>query len=227
MGNVVEFGAHTSIERQAREWLIRMDGDDPLSSTEREALREWTHRSALHRKELARLAKFWNQANVLTALGVDLESEARERTLRHARWMAPIALAASAALASVDVVWWNLHRMDRAANGVYGTVIGEQKTISLADGSSVRLNTDSQVQVGYSGDSRKIRLLRGEALFSRRQIRTGRSKSSSPTESFGPSVPPLACSSKETRLMSPSRKASSTLAKRWLRFLPRLRAWVG
>jgi transmembrane sensor len=35
----------------------------------------------------------------------------------------------------------------------------------LAEGSSVQLHTDSQVQVVYSGDSRKIRLLRGEALF--------------------------------------------------------------
>jgi transmembrane sensor len=165
VGNIVEFGAHTSIERQAREWLIRMDGDEPLSNTEREALREWIHRSVLHREELTRLAKFWSQANILTELGVCLESETRERTRRGVRWVAPITVAASAVLASVVVVWWGLHRLDGAVNGTYGTVIGQQKTISLSDGSSIQLNTDSQVQVAYSGDSRKLRLLRGEALF--------------------------------------------------------------
>lgn len=163
MGNIVEFGAHTSIERQAREWLIRMDGDEPLSNADREALQEWIQRSALHREELTRLANFWSQANILTELGVCLESAARERS--GARWVAPIAVAASAVLASVIVAWWYLHRMDEAVNGTYGTVIGQQKAISLSDGSSIQLNTDSQVQVVYSGAWRKIRLLRGEALF--------------------------------------------------------------
>jgi transmembrane sensor len=163
VGNIVEFGARTSIERQAREWLIRMDGDEPLSNTDREALREWIHRSALHREELTRLAKFWSQANILTELGVCLESETPERS--GVRWVAPIAVAASAVLASVVLVWWGLHGLNGAVNGTYGTVIGQQKTISLSDGSSIQLNTDSQVQVVYSGEWRKIRLLRGEALF--------------------------------------------------------------
>lgn len=68
MANVREPGARTSIQRQARKWLIRMDGDERLTRAEKEDLREWMSRSALHRKELVRLARFWNQANILTEL---------------------------------------------------------------------------------------------------------------------------------------------------------------
>lgn len=42
---------------------------------------------------------------------------------------------------------------------------GEQRTLTLADGSTVRLNTDSAVQVAYAPDRRTVRLLRGEAAF--------------------------------------------------------------
>ena len=152
MGNVVEFGARTSIERQAQEWLIRMDGDEPLNTDERHSLREWMGRSVLHRDEFVRIARFWNQANVLTELAVSLESLAQERHSRRMRRVAPMALAASALLASFVLVWWDLH----ADNDSYATSIGQQKTISLSDGSSIRLNTDSQVQVMYRDTSREI-----------------------------------------------------------------------
>jgi ferric-dicitrate binding protein FerR (iron transport regulator) len=78
MANVGEPGARTSLQRQARKWLIRMDGDERLTEAEKEALREWMSRSALHRKELVRLAKFWGQANILTELVGCFESKRRE-----------------------------------------------------------------------------------------------------------------------------------------------------
>ena len=165
MGNVVEFGARTSIERQAQEWLIRMDGDAPLSTSEKKSLREWMSRSAQHREELIRIARFWNQANVLTELAVCLEPAAQERSSRRMRRVALIALAASVLLASI-LLWWGLQGLEGAENGTYATAVGQQKTISLSDGSSIQLNTDSQVQVMYSDGSRSLRLLRGEALFS-------------------------------------------------------------
>jgi transmembrane sensor len=166
VGNIVEFGAHTSIERQAREWLIRMDGDEPLGTGEKESLREWMNRSPAHREELIRIARFWSQANVLTELALSLEPLAQERSARRMRRVAPVALAATALLASVTLFWWGLQRLQGSDNGLYATAIGQQKTISLSDGSSIQLNTDSLVQVMYGDGSRGIRLLRGEALFS-------------------------------------------------------------
>src|SRR6202022_2928909 len=89
-----------------------------------------------------------------------------QRTSLRMRWVATVAVAASVVLTSVVLVRWNLQRLDETANGIYGTAVGQQKTISLSDGCSVQLNTDSKVQITYSSTSRTVRLLQGEAIFS-------------------------------------------------------------
>lgn len=47
----------------------------------------------------------------------------------------------------------------------YVTGVGEQRSVTLADGSTVALNTGSVVEVAYSPTRRNIRLLQGQALF--------------------------------------------------------------
>ncbi|HEX6865917.1 MAG TPA: FecR family protein [Caulobacteraceae bacterium] len=47
----------------------------------------------------------------------------------------------------------------------YVTGVGEQRTVKLADGSRVALNTASVVEVAYSEGRRDVRLLQGQALF--------------------------------------------------------------
>jgi transmembrane sensor len=49
--------------------------------------------------------------------------------------------------------------------GDFATAIGERRTIELADGSSVTLNTGSAIQVAFTTQKRFIGLLRGQALF--------------------------------------------------------------
>src|SRR5690606_23127337 len=45
------------------------------------------------------------------------------------------------------------------------TEVGEHRTFSLPDGSTITLNTNSELKVTYDKDFRNIRLLRGEAHF--------------------------------------------------------------
>jgi len=47
----------------------------------------------------------------------------------------------------------------------YATRKGEQKVVSLDDGSVITLNTNTRLQVRYGKDRRQIQLLEGEALF--------------------------------------------------------------
>ena len=47
----------------------------------------------------------------------------------------------------------------------YRTLIGEQKTLHLADGSTVYLNTDTAIDVSFDQRERRILLLQGEAEF--------------------------------------------------------------
>jgi transmembrane sensor len=168
MGNIIEFREQDDVAAEARKWLIRLDGDAVLSAAEIAALREWTARSPAHRAELKRLSKFWGSANVLTQLAVPLQRPHARSLVGGAWWGSrpPIRLIAGFALVCsslIAVLWWHSPRI--ASNGVYATSIGQQQKLTLADGSSVQINTDSQVQVAYDDHVRKIRLLRGEALF--------------------------------------------------------------
>jgi transmembrane sensor len=56
-----------------------------------------------------------------------------------------------------------LHSLTMAAR--FATALGERVTLSLPDGSSLHLNSDSSVRVDYSLRSRVVHLERGEAFF--------------------------------------------------------------
>jgi len=163
MNNVVPLETPAAIEQHAREWVVRIDREEPLSEEEKATLREWMARSPSHAAALKRFARFWDQASIVRASPVELAGRQRRISLTWAwptvAWAAGLLLALAASLAGY-------RHSDRADNGLYRTALGQQKTIALADGSSVQLNTDSQVQVAYNGATRTLRLLRGEALFS-------------------------------------------------------------
>jgi transmembrane sensor len=168
VSNIVEFPDQTDIEAAARKWLIRLDGDAALSAAEIAALREWSARSPAHRAELKRLSKFWGSANVLTQLAVPLQRPRGGLALggvwRDASTGGRVAAGlALVCLSLTAVLWWRSAGIAR--NGVYATSIGQQQKLALVDGSSMQINTDSQVRVEYEDHVRKIRLLRGEAFF--------------------------------------------------------------
>ncbi|MBZ4074165.1 FecR domain-containing protein, partial [Escherichia fergusonii] len=52
-----------------------------------------------------------------------------------------------------------------AGQQTYRTEIGERRAISLADGSTVELNTNSQVRVRLSKAQRSLILDKGQAMF--------------------------------------------------------------
>jgi transmembrane sensor len=72
--------------------------------------------------------------------------------------LATVVLCVVCVLAVVVVI-------DRPITAEYATNIGEQKTVTLADSSTIALNTGTRVRVTYSRSLRRIDLLEGEALF--------------------------------------------------------------
>ncbi|NIB40562.1 DUF4880 domain-containing protein [Pseudomaricurvus alkylphenolicus] len=173
MANIYSFDSRDSIEEDARRWLIRLDGDEPLSAEERKELHAWVERSPAHREELLRISAFWSDANVLTELSIPVlhrpEGERPKefspwRTLWHKPiWGAAATLCLLAVLLATGL-WWH-GDASRVSNGLYATAIGELRVTRLPDGSMVTINTDSQIQVDFNDQERKIRLLRGEAHF--------------------------------------------------------------
>jgi len=84
-------------------------------------------------------------------------AERAPRRFRH-----PFFAAAAVAFAFVlgAAVWWQAHRYP-----LYTTDIGERRSITLLDGSTVDLNARSQLRVEFSDRERRVELLTGQALF--------------------------------------------------------------
>ncbi|MGC1459659.1 MAG: FecR domain-containing protein [Steroidobacteraceae bacterium] len=81
------------------------------------------------------------------------------------KWRVPVwQVGLAASLLAVGAVAWLF--MSGPTVAEYSTAVGEQRTVALADGSTVFLNTDSAVRMAFSRKLRRIDLSRGEALFS-------------------------------------------------------------
>jgi transmembrane sensor len=71
------------------------------------------------------------------------------------------AAAACAFLVTVaGAMWWNFGRFP-----LYATDVGERRSLTLADGSTVDLNARSSIRVEFSKKERRVELVDGQALF--------------------------------------------------------------
>jgi transmembrane sensor len=168
MTNISKFQDRKQIQEEAARWLIRLDGDDRPSEQELEALREWLSRSPVHRKELNELNDFWGN-NVLTELVVPLSChETRFGFMKGVSgWVRSVQgiSVATAMTCLVIATYFFTHDPLTEANGFYSTAVGQQKSITLTDGSVLQLNTNSQIEVRYNEDHRSIHLLQGQVHF--------------------------------------------------------------
>jgi transmembrane sensor len=122
------------------------------------------HQKAYENCELAwELADELRGSPGIAALLAGADARATAPNVR-AGWRVPVwQLGLAASLLAVGAFAWLF--LGAPATTEYGTGVGEQRTVALADGSTVFLNTDSEVRVQLSRRLRRIELVRGEALF--------------------------------------------------------------
>jgi transmembrane sensor len=94
-----------------------------------------------------------------------LIDEALREAAPRARRVARPRLIAAACSIALAVAAALLVEMNRTSTAGYATRVGEQRAIKLEDGSTVTLNTATEIHVRYARRSRSIELIRGEALF--------------------------------------------------------------
>ena len=181
MKKIIEFPDHHAIEREALDWLVKLDGDSEPSAEDLAALKEWMARSPAHTREMESLGAFLGDLIVLTELNIPLlkpelagTSHENQKRSSQASWslfpqktwaMAAGVLGLAVLLQQVLLPGWLGGENFDSANGYYASAIGEQLTVPLSDGSTMQMNTNSQIKVEYTEDHRNIHLIKGEAHF--------------------------------------------------------------
>lgn len=161
LNRAMEHGDKTSILDEAAEWYIRRDGG-MLSATERADFERWMS-DPENRAAYAEIDAAWREVAALPRPAV---ASAHRVSSRRSLWrgIRQQALAAAAAIVLIVGAGYGLDLPMRLQADAY-TATGQTRTVALSDGSSVVLNTASAIAIDYSPGARRIRLLRGEALF--------------------------------------------------------------
>ena len=172
MENIIEWPDSTNIEEEAAAWIILLDGEEEFSQENRLALREWLNRSPQHVEMLKKLNTFWADNSLTELLEPSLASASskltdakRDQFVWWGAWRSVGALSVALMVGLAVVFGVGLEGGRTATNGPYAPAVGEQKSIELADGSVVELNTNSQMIVEYSDGFRNIHLVQGEMHF--------------------------------------------------------------
>ncbi|HEY5759041.1 MAG TPA: FecR domain-containing protein [Steroidobacter sp.] len=146
-----------TISELAARWAVRSVGT--LTAAEQRELNEWLDADPRHRGAYVRARAQWFDLDRLAALHgpADVIDEPPHMSRRY--WLAA-SVAAVTALGG-GLSWLALR--DESERFVAG--IGELRRIPLADGSTLLLNTDTEVLVKLTAARRDVELRRGEALF--------------------------------------------------------------
>ncbi len=152
----------TTLSDHAIDWVIRLHAGNASEQDRRDAL-EWQNRSLSHRRAFVEAEQLWLEMGEVLS-GADLPIAPEPVISAVGRWNKPVRHGLAAAVVALALVLPLSGLTDRWFSDYY-TGVGEQKTVTLADGSQVLLNTDTALTVSYSQTGRKLTLKHGQALF--------------------------------------------------------------
>ncbi len=157
---MIEQPHFNTIRQQAIEWLVRKRSG-AFAGAERQRFEQWLAADPLHRRIYEQVERAWGG---LPCPQVEL-SVARKKRSRLRLFSRSLVMASAASL--LFAVGLSIKEGWPLVDGsVFQTAKGELRQITLADGSLVELNSDTELVVHYSWLSRSLELVRGEALFS-------------------------------------------------------------
>ena len=151
------------IEQEAAEWFARLNRLS-ISTQALEEFQAW-RQDTLHDAAYERIEALWSAAGRLrehpdTTRDV---AAALARGARRQRWSRSAKIAAGVlVLAATGALTLGI-AFERGQPLTTG--VGEQRLVSLDDGTKVRLDTDTRLRVRLTGDARQIVLERGQAFF--------------------------------------------------------------
>ena len=152
---------------EAADWLVQLQSGAATDEDHR-AIQSWRNRSAQH-------AQAWQRAEAILGDFRSVPGSIATQTLQRASRAQGIGrrqvltrlglllLAGPAAWLAYQRQPWQQWTADQH------TSIGEQRKLTLPDGSHLLLNTASSVNIAFSASERRIELLKGEVLITTAQ----------------------------------------------------------
>lgn len=164
MSDVVKLRTRAEIDEEAAVWTWRLDAG-PLESTDQQAYDNWLRQDARHRRAMDELSRVWQALDCLSEAKRDEKiatfTDAARRASRRTRLRWWVAAAATVLAAVAGLLWLR----QGSEVQTLSTAVGQQRTVTLADGSVVALNTNTIVETDLSRRYRQIFLRKGEAHF--------------------------------------------------------------
>jgi len=162
MSEIVKLRTQAEIDDEAAAWTWRLDGE-ALSAADRQAFEAWLRRDPRHRRSFDDFGKVWGALDNLAEAKRDekiatFTGASRRSVVRRNLWWGAVAATLVAALVSV------VSMRQSAAVQTIATAVGQQRLVTLADGSVVTLNTNTIVEANL-GRIRNVYLRKGEAHF--------------------------------------------------------------
>ena len=146
---------------EAAEWLLALNFD-AADEAQRQAFERWRAQSEAHRAAWARAERVMvTFASVPPDIGQQAVRRAGDRALSRRRTLRLL----TALLVGAPSGWLALRTLPWDAPGAdLTTAIGERRSLVLADGSQLALNSDSALDVRFDEGIRRLHLRRGEVL---------------------------------------------------------------
>jgi len=156
-----------SIDETAADWIARLDRG-PLSAEEAQALETWLHGDPRRRGAMLRADAYAMLSESARALGPQFDprafaepAPADPEPRRGLSRRSMLAMVGTGGAIAASVLALGIALPAAAIT----TGLGEVRLVTLDDGSTVMLNTQTSVKVHYSPSERVVELLYGEAFF--------------------------------------------------------------
>lgn len=156
-----EAKTRTAADDQATNWIARL-GTRTISLDTIQAFAKWREDPA-NAEAYRRAEQLWSRTGEL-ANDPDIQAALDQAQRRRPRRFGAKQIAAAgltttlAASLAVGAFFWQIR-------DTYATEVGEQRSLQLADGSRVRLDTASKIRVRFTDGERRIELAEGQAFF--------------------------------------------------------------
>jgi transmembrane sensor len=149
--------------KQAIEWMVRLHSGE-ATPADHQACSSWRAARPAHEQA-------WSRLQALTTRVQSLPSDLSHATLGDSparrKYNRRFALKTLSIVCGVGSLAWGSQALLpwRSMLASYASDIGEQRQVTLADGTAVHLNTQTAFDADYSDSRRRIRLYRGELLI--------------------------------------------------------------